>query len=111
MTTNAWDDMRRVREEEYFVKNEAGKLRQLHQKWESLQAERGTFIAKLNSLQKAHSPVSGAGMYKMNINGHAVLDCPMEGTVLLTYEALADILQTGSEASKQLWQLLFDKQP
>lgn len=103
---NAWDDMRRVREEEYFVREEATKLETLKEKIENSESERVEATELLAAMQKGTSPVSGATMFNVTVAGHHVLDCPHEGTLLMTYEALEEILDDLEPEKKALWRAL-----
>lgn len=95
MSTSSWDDMKRVREEEFFQREEREKLNQLREK---LGAEKSYIQATreaLNSYERGFSPLGGKPMFRVDVGNERILDCPEEGCLLMTYETLANLLAEG----------------
>ena len=93
MSGSSWDDLKRVREEEYFIKEEREKLNKLRDKL----AEDNAYIIKtkeaISKFERGFSPISGASFFKSHVHGHDFLDCPEEGSVLMTYDTLKAIIR------------------
>jgi len=93
MSTSSWDEMKRVREEEYFLKEDKEKLRKLRDHYGSIDNVRANVREVLGSFQKGFSPVTGAPVFKVTIDGLDVLDCPEENLITLSYEGLQSLLE------------------
>ena len=106
-TTSSWDQLKKVREEEYFLKEEREKIAALKaQREKSLE-----FLAetkeKMKTFERGFSPVRGKSMFRANIAGEIVLDCPEEGTVTLTYDVLQTLIREAKKAESEalpLWE-------
>lgn len=95
MSTSSWDDMKRVREEEFFQREEREKLNQLREK---LSVEKGYIQSTrtaLENYERGFSPLGGKAMFRVEVGEDKILDCPEEGCVLMTYETLSRLLSEG----------------
>ncbi|MBI1363195.1 MAG: hypothetical protein GC134_04355 [Proteobacteria bacterium] len=92
MSTSSWDEMKRVREEEYFLKEDKEKLRKLREHYGSVENVRKNVRESLAAFQKGFSPVTGAPVFKVTIDGMDVIDCPEESLITLSYEGLLNLL-------------------
>lgn len=98
MSTSSWDDMKRVREEEFFQREEREKMDRLRAKLLSEKGYIQTTRDAISKYERGFSPLSGKAMYRIEVAGTSVLDCPEEGCVLLSYETLESLL---AETRKQ----------
>lgn len=92
MSSSSWDDMKRVREEEYFMKEEQAKVAALKAKRSKEQAYLQNTHAAIEKFQRGYSPISGANLFKAKVGAHTVLDAPEEGVLLLPYDTLVELL-------------------
>jgi hypothetical protein len=85
--------MKRVREEEYFLKEDKEKLRKLREHYGSVENVRRNVREVLASFQKGFSPVTGAPVFKVTIDGMDVIDCPEENLITMSYEGMLTLLR------------------
>lgn len=98
MSTSSWDERKRVREEEYFLKEEKEKLRRLREKSHNSETVRAHAQEALSNFRRGFSPITGAPMFKVTVDGIDVVDCPEEGLMMLTYDTLENILIDAGES-------------
>lgn len=106
MSNSGWDDMKRVREEEYFHKEEQRKIQEMKKKVLESQQTRDIARERITAFGKGQSPLTGSSIYKANISETPVLDCPEEGTIMMSYECLKTLLkaaQSGEQNTLNAW--------
>lgn len=111
MSTTSWDKLKKVREEEFFVKEERAKIA-------AIKAERAAatqFLTetkeKMETFERGFSPISGKSMFRATVADFTVLDCPEEGTITLTYDVLQDILTEAKKSDSDVlktWERFLD---
>lgn len=102
MPHKTWNEMKRAREEEYFLKEEREKIRAHKAKRDEARA----FLARthdvINNFERGFSPISGGSMFRAYIGDDVVLDCPEEGTLTLPYDTLEKLLKTAGNPESDL---------
>ena len=105
-TTSSWDQLKKVREEEYFYKDERDKVAALKAEREQSRAFMEVTKEKMKDFERGFSPISGKNMFRANVDGDIVLDCPEEGTLTMTYDTLEAIIKAarkGEDAHITKW--------
>lgn len=102
MSTTSWDKLKKVREEEFFVKEERAKVAALKEKREAELQFLTETKNKMATFERGFSPIRGKSMFRANVAGFTILDCPEEGTVTLTYDVLQDILTEAKKAESDV---------
>ncbi len=95
--TNAWDDMRRAKEEEYFNRKNNEALARLSSKKEE---------------QPRKSPITGEPMEQVVVHGVVVDRCPTSGGIWLDAGELELLMKAGSadeSEHQQGWAVSFLK--
>lgn len=113
MSTSAWDDMRRVHEDEFFLKEENKSKQVLHDTLEALEERHKETDEKLKSFTKGVNPITGAPFFKAQIAGHYVLDCPADDMLLMsqaTLLSLIESLQNGDKKDIGAWKAFLQNQ-
>lgn len=100
--TNSWDDLKRVKEEEYFLREEKEKLRRLRDQVTSEERGRANAQEALSNFQKGHSPITGATMYRASVDDIDIIDCPEEGVLMMTYNTLETLLDAAADPKSPL---------
>ena len=110
-TTSSWDQLKKVREEEYFLKEEREKVAALKAK----RAKSLEFLTetkeKMEAFERGFSPLRGMSMFRANIAGDLILDCPEEGTVTMTYDVLQALLKEAKKADSEIlpkWEMFVE---
>ena len=101
-TTSSWDQLKKVREEEFFYKDERDKIAALKAQREKSRAFMTETKEKMAAFERGFSPVRGMNMFRANIAGDLVLDCPEEGTVTMTYDVLEKLLKEAKLAESDM---------
>lgn len=100
MTTSSWDEMKRVREEEYFHKQEQEQLQKLKEQGEKKPNLQDKGLESIAAFSKGKSPLTGASFYKASVSGSTILDCPEEETLLLSYKTILKIIDAAEAQDK-----------
>tara|TARA_R110000868_G_scaffold262401_2_gene521135 strand:+ start:115991 stop:116356 length:366 start_codon:yes stop_codon:yes gene_type:complete len=111
--TSSWDDMKRVREEEYFHKQEIVKKDSLKNKISQEETRHKQAQEKLEGFKKGDSPITGAPFFKAIVQGHIILDCPEDDMILLSHSTLLAVMETLQKGDKQAinaWKAFLDNQ-
>lgn len=98
---SAWDEMKRVREEEFFHKDEIEKKERLKEKLKALEARVAKTNEKLESFTKGESPITGALLIKAHVHGHVFLDCPEDEMVMIGHASLLSLIESLQNDDKQ----------
>ncbi len=77
--SNAWDDMKRAKEEEYFSRQNQEALKKLRA-----------------GLPAHHSPITGEPLTQINIDGASALKCEKSGGVWIELKDIASIKDPAS---------------
>lgn len=101
MVKSSWDDMKRSREEEFIQREEREKLAKLREKVLQKTAHIQQSADALASFERGFSPLRGGAMYKKEVAGEHILDCPQEGSVMMTYTTLSHILTEASRSESE----------
>lgn len=90
---SSWDEMRKAREEEYFLKDEREKIATL----KARRAEERGFLEDthqvIRNFGRGFSPISGGSIFKAYIGDDVVLDCPEEGVLTIPYDTVEKLLK------------------
>lgn len=110
-TTSSWDNLKKAREEEYFIKEEREKIAALKAEREKSLAFLAKTKEKLEHFERGFSPINGKRVFRANIAGDLVLDCPEEGTVTMTYDVLQALLKEAKKADSEIlpkWEMFVE---
>lgn len=102
MSTTSWDNLKKAREEEYFLKDEREKIAALRAKREAALEFIAETKNKMATFERGFSPVRGKNMFRATVAGNLVLDCPEEGTLTMTYDVLETILKEAKKTESEL---------
>jgi uncharacterized protein YhaN len=94
MSTSSWDDMKRVREDEYFKKQENQQTQQLQGELSKVEARYQQIEEMLKSFKKGQSPITGAPLFKAQVAGHIVLDCPADDMLMVSQATLLSLIES-----------------
>jgi len=103
---STWDDLKRVREEEHFIKEETQKLKSLKADIHAKETQKEDDKNVFSSFQKGSSALTGSPLYKMTVAGETVIDCPEEKSITMSYHTLQEIiecLQDGNASAINAW--------
>lgn len=101
MATKSWNEMKRVREDEYFKKQENAQKQKMQTSLLKLEARLHQTEEKMNSFTKGPSPITGAPLFKAHIAGHTVLDCPADDMILVSQATLLSLIESLQNGDKQ----------
>lgn len=113
MSTSAWDEMKRVCEDEYFVKEENKSKQALHDILEGIEKRHKQTEEKFKSFTKGNNPITGAPLFKAQVAGHYVLDCPADDMLLVsqaTMLSLIEALQNDDKKAIGAWKAFLQNQ-
>ena len=102
MSTTSWDNLKKAREEEYFLKDEREKIAALKAQREAALEFITLTKEKIAEFERGFSPIRGKNMFRANIAGDQVLDCPEEGTLTITYDVLEKLLKEARKAESDV---------
>ena len=113
MSTSAWDSMKKVREDEYFIKEEHKSKEQLKKTLEAIEKRYFETEEKMKSFSKGSSPITGAPLFKAQVAGHVVLDCPSDDMLFVSQASLLHLiesLQNGDKKAIASWKAFLENQ-
>ena len=92
MAKSSWDDMRRAREAEYFLKDEREKISALKAQRQETAASLEQTHETIKNFTRGFSPISGGKIFRAYVGNDVILDCPEEGVITLPYDTLEKLL-------------------
>ncbi|MFT7144640.1 MAG: hypothetical protein ACI9TY_001681 [Alphaproteobacteria bacterium] len=101
MASSSWDDMKRVREDEYFHKQEKEKTSGLKNALDAVNERHAIAQEKLAGFKKGNSPITGAPFFKARVQGHNILDCPEDEMMIISYASFLNVMETLQKDDKQ----------
>lgn len=102
MSASSWDDMKRVRESEFFHREEQEKKRHMQQERDDALARLEKTNQSLENYQRGFSPLQGASMFRSTVAGQHFLDCPEEGVVLMSYSTLLHLISAARKSDSDV---------
>ena len=102
--TSSWDDMKRAREEEYFLRDERAKIAALKANREEKRAFLCQTHVVIRNFGRGFSPISGGSIFRAYIGDDVVLDCPEEGALTIPYDTLEKLIKEAGKPESEMHQ-------
>lgn len=97
MASSSWDEMKRIREDEYFHKQEQEQLKKLKEKAINPEANVDRGLEVIRAFTTGKSPLSGGSLYQATVAGVPIIDCPEEQVVTLSYQTLKNLIEKSQQ--------------
>ena len=106
------DQLKKAKEEEFFHKQQQEQLQAIRERHFDEEQQQRESELKFKAFQEGHSPLTGAKLFKARVGHATVLDCPEEGSLMLTYQSIMELVEaakSNNEDVLKVWQAFLGK--